>query len=78
MASEVLRLHHVGHVVRDMAVALAFYRRLGFAVPSPSYPAMPSRRGGKPEPFGAANTHADFPRDFLDRHRRPARRPRAG
>lgn len=66
MASEVLRLHHVGHVVRDMPAALAFYRRLGFVVPAPSYPAMPSRAGGEPEPFGAANTHADFPRDFLE------------
>ncbi|WP_433022492.1 VOC family protein [Kribbella sp. CA-294648] len=66
MAAELLRLHHVGHVVRDMPAALAFYRRLGFVVPAPSYPAMPSREGAEPEPFGAANTHADFPRDFLE------------
>lgn len=66
MASEITRLHHVGHVVRDMPAALDLYRRLGFAVPAPSYPGMPSSEGAEPEPFGAANTHADFPRDFLE------------
>ena len=66
MAPDLIRLHHVGHVVRDMPAALAFYRRLGFVVPAPSYPALPSREGAEPEPFGAANTHADFPRDFLE------------
>lgn len=66
MASEITRLHHVGHVVRDMPAALELYRRLGFAVPAPSYPAMPASDGAEPEPFGAANTHADFPRDFLE------------
>lgn len=66
MASEITRLHHVGHVVRDMPAALDLYRRLGFAVPAPSYPAMPSSEGAEPEPFGAANTHADFPHDFLE------------
>lgn len=66
MASEITGLHHVGHVVHDMAAALDLYRRLGFAVPTPSYPAMPPREGAEPEPFGAANTHADFPRDFLE------------
>jgi catechol 2,3-dioxygenase-like lactoylglutathione lyase family enzyme len=66
MATEIIRLHHVGHVVRDMPSALDLYRRLGFVVPAPSYPAMPAREGGEPAPFGAANTHADFPRDFLE------------
>jgi catechol 2,3-dioxygenase-like lactoylglutathione lyase family enzyme len=66
MAPEIIRLHHVGHVVRDMPAALGLYRRLGFAVPAPSYPAMPPREGAEPEPFGAANTHADFSRDFLE------------
>lgn len=66
MAPEIARLHHVGHVVRDMPAALDLYRRLGFAVPAPSYPAMPPRDGAAPEPFGAANTHADFARDFLE------------
>ncbi|GAB3449791.1 VOC family protein [Actinophytocola sediminis] len=66
MAPEHLRLHHVGHVVRDLPAALDRYRRLGFTVPAPSYPAMAPREGGDPQPFGAANTHADFPRDFLE------------
>lgn len=64
MAPDVTRLHHVGHVVRDLPAALGLYRRLGFATPAPSYPAMAARDGL--EPFGAANTHADFPRDFLE------------
>lgn len=66
MALEITRLHHVGHVVRDMTDALDLYRRLGFVVPAPRYPAMPPREGVEPEPFGAANTHADFARDFLE------------
>ena len=65
MAPEIGRLHHVGHVVRDMPAALDLYRRLGFVVDAPSYPAM-VRDGGSLEPFGAANTHADFSRDFLE------------
>ncbi|MFI7120765.1 VOC family protein [Amycolatopsis sp. NPDC049868] len=63
---EITRLHHVGHVVRDLPAALDLYRRLGFAVPAPAYPAMPPREGAEPEPFGAANTHADFAYDFLE------------
>ncbi|WP_116200229.1 VOC family protein [Amycolatopsis circi] len=65
MAPDLTRLHHVGHVVRDLPAALDLYRRLGFFTPTPSYPAM-AREGGAPEPFGAANTHADFPHDFLE------------
>ncbi|MGC7095014.1 VOC family protein [Amycolatopsis lurida] len=66
MASESIRLHHVGHVVRDLVGALELYRRLGFTVHAPSCPAMAPREGAEPEPFGAANTHADFARDFLE------------
>lgn len=66
MAAEITRIHHVGHVVRDMPAALDLYRRLGFVVPAPSFPALPPREDAEPEPFGAANTHADFPRDFLE------------
>ncbi|MFE5502844.1 VOC family protein [Amycolatopsis japonica] len=66
MATEITRLHHAGHVVRDMPAALDLYRRLGFVTPAPTYPAMPAREGGEPEPFGAANTHADFLGDFLE------------
>ncbi|MFI0876207.1 VOC family protein [Streptomyces parvus] len=60
------RLHHVGHIVEDLAEASALYGRLGFVVPPPSCPAMPRSEGGAPEPFGAANTHADFPDSFLE------------
>lgn len=66
MGHDIARLHHVGHVVDDMAQAITLYERLGFAVPPPSCPAMPLREGAAPEPFGAANTHADFPRSFLE------------
>lgn len=59
-------LHHVGHVVGDMIEALALYRRLGFTVPAPAYPALPPRAGASPVPAGAANTHAEFPRSFVE------------
>lgn len=59
-------LHHVGLVVDDMGAALATFRRLGFALPPPSYPTMSPREGEPPRPFGAANTHADFPRTFVE------------
>lgn len=65
-AKDIVRLHHVGHVVTDMVAALETYRQLGFAVPPPSYPTMARVRGGPQEPFGAANTHADFPRNFVE------------
>ncbi|MBB5953616.1 catechol 2,3-dioxygenase-like lactoylglutathione lyase family enzyme [Saccharothrix tamanrassetensis] len=66
MGSDITGLHHVGHVVRDMTEALALYRRLGFVVPPPGYPTMAPHGGAEPVPLGAANTHADFPRNFLE------------
>lgn len=66
MGSDVTGLHHVGHVVRDMEEALALYRRLGFALPPPAYPAKPTSDGTSFEAFGPANTHADFARDFVE------------
>ncbi|MGW6284307.1 VOC family protein [Streptomyces sp. NPDC055107] len=66
MSHDTTRLHHVGHIVRDLAEASALYGRLGFVVPPPSCPAMPRSEGAAPEPFGAANTHADFPDSFLE------------
>ncbi|MFH9394366.1 VOC family protein [Streptomyces sp. NPDC017413] len=66
MPHDTTRLHHVGHIVEDLAEASALYARLGFSVPPPSCPAMPRSVGGAPEPFGAANTHADFPDSFLE------------
>jgi hypothetical protein len=56
------RLHHVGHVVRDIEAAIALYRRMGFVVPPPSFPAL-ARRAGEPlRAFGAGNTHVSFRR----------------
>ncbi|WP_204164123.1 VOC family protein [Streptomyces sp. CS090A] len=66
MSHDMGRLHHVGHVVRDMGEALDLYRRLGFTLAPPAYPAMAPSEGAAPEPFGAANTHADFPRTFVE------------
>jgi catechol 2,3-dioxygenase-like lactoylglutathione lyase family enzyme len=63
---DITGLHHVGHVVGDLTAALALYERLGFVVPPPSCPAMVRAEGGEPEPFGAANTHADFPASFVE------------
>ncbi|OLZ59170.1 hypothetical protein AV521_45955 [Streptomyces sp. IMTB 2501] len=66
MGSDITRLHHVGHVVRDMAEGLALYRRLGFVMEPPSYPAMAPRRGAVPRPFGVVNTHAHFAHNFVE------------
>ncbi|MFF9031603.1 VOC family protein [Streptomyces iakyrus] len=66
MRHDIARLHHVGHVVGNMGEALMLYRRLGFAVPPPSYPTMAPAEGAEPKPFGAANTHADFRRSFIE------------
>ena len=65
MSDDIGHLHHVGLVVHDMEEALAVYRRLGFALPPPSYPLL-ARGGGEPQPFGAANTHAYFGRNFIE------------
>ncbi|MFI7450343.1 VOC family protein [Nonomuraea sp. NPDC049714] len=59
-------LHHIGHLVHDMSEAIERYRRLGFLLPAPAYPVMPPSPGAAPEPFGLANTHAYFPRDFIE------------
>ncbi|MGW6564750.1 VOC family protein [Streptomyces sp. NPDC054975] len=66
MPHDITRLHHVGHVVSDMAQAIALYQRLGFHVPPPTVPALAPREGAAPEPFGAANTHADLSRSFVE------------
>ncbi|ACZ86995.1 VOC family protein [Streptosporangium roseum] len=66
MGHDVSGLHHVGHVVADMGQALELYRRLGFTLPPPSCPALPAVAGASPEPFGAANTHVYFPRNFIE------------
>ncbi|GAA2315006.1 VOC family protein [Streptomyces hawaiiensis] len=66
MGHDTARIHHVGHIVENMAQAISLYERLGFVMPPPSCPAMPRREGAAPEPFGAANAHADFPSSFLE------------
>lgn len=64
--SDITGIHHIGLIVHDMEAALAAYRRLGFQVGPPAYPALPQAPGAAPEPVGAGNTHADFPRSFIE------------
>jgi catechol 2,3-dioxygenase-like lactoylglutathione lyase family enzyme len=66
MSSNIGHLHHVGLVVNDMEAALELYRRLGFTLTPPSYPVLSPGEGAPPEPLGAANTHADFSRNFVE------------
>lgn len=66
MNNEIGYVHHVGHVVRDMEKARDLYRKLGFLCPAPAYPTL-SRNAGEPaKPFGAANMHASFARNFVE------------
>jgi hypothetical protein len=66
MTHDVGYIHHVGLCVDDMVAALELYRQLGFMLPAPAYPTMPRVEGGEPEPFGVANTHATFERNFVE------------
>jgi hypothetical protein len=59
-------LHHVGHVVRDIAAAGAVYRRMGFHVPPPAFPALPATPGAPPQAVGAGNTHVTLRRNFVE------------
>jgi len=59
-------IHHVGHVVRDIDGAIALYRRMGFVVPPPSFPALAAHLGGPLQAFGAGNTHISFRRSFVE------------
>ncbi|WP_437618378.1 VOC family protein [Sorangium sp. So ce1151] len=61
-----LDLHHVGHVVSDLEEGLELYRRLGFHLSPPACPVLSLREGEAPRPIGAANTHANFPRSFVE------------
>lgn len=65
-STDITDLHHVGLIVRDMDAALTAFRRFGFHVGAPAYPALPPAPGAEPEPVGAGNTHADFPRNFIE------------
>ncbi|PTM58727.1 VOC family protein [Desmospora activa] len=66
MSTKIKHIHHVGHVVTDMEVALELYRKLGFVCPNPSYPTMAEKEGEAPKPLGAANTHATFLHNFIE------------
>jgi Glyoxalase-like domain len=59
-------LHHVGLVASDTGAAIELYRRLGFLVSPPAYPTMSPTAGAPPEPFGVANTHIAFARNFIE------------
>ncbi|MDA1363041.1 VOC family protein [Glycomyces luteolus] len=65
-ANDITGLHHVGLVVHDMDAAIDTFRRLGFDIGSPAYPALPPAPDAEPEPIGAGNTHADFSRGFIE------------
>ena len=65
-APDITGIHHIGLIVRDMDAALTAFRRFGFHLGPPAYPALPSAPGAAPEPVGAGNTHADFPRSFIE------------
>ena len=66
MNTDIGYVHHVGHVVRDIEKARELYRQLGFLCPAPAYPTL-SRNAGEPaRPFGAANMHATFARNFVE------------
>ena len=66
MNNEIEYVHHVGHVVRDIEKARDLYRKLGFLCPAPAYPMLPRNTGEPAKPFGAANMHASFVRNFVE------------
>ena len=57
------RLHHVGHVVREAAQAIASYRRMGFHVPPPVFPALPD---APHRAVGPGNTHVQLRDNFVE------------
>ena len=66
MHNEIGYIHHVGHVVHDIEQARECYRRLGFLCPAPAYPTLVRIAGEPARPFGAANMHAPFARNFVE------------
>ncbi|AFM41451.1 hypothetical protein Desaci_2507 [Desulfosporosinus acidiphilus SJ4] len=66
MNAEIKHIHHIGHVVKDMGVALELYQKLGFDCLIPAYPMMAENEGEKPKPLGMANTHITFLRNFIE------------
>lgn len=63
---EIGYIHHVGHVVRNIEAGRELYRKLGFLCPAPAYPTLVRHEGEPARPFGAANMHADFARNFVE------------
>jgi hypothetical protein len=59
-------IQHNGHVVREIDGAIALYRRMGFVVPPPSFPALARHPGEPLRAFGAGNTHINFRRRFVE------------
>jgi catechol 2,3-dioxygenase-like lactoylglutathione lyase family enzyme len=66
MSQDIDGLHHIGHLVRDLPAAVDTYRRLGFTVPPPTYPAVPAGPGRPPRTLGAANAHVRLGRSFIE------------
>jgi hypothetical protein len=62
----VSHLHHVGHVVHNIESAITLYRRMGFVVPPPSYPALALHPGEPARAFGAGNTHVSLGNSFVE------------
>jgi hypothetical protein len=59
-------LHHIGHLVSDLGSAADLYRRMGFRVPTPAFPALAPAPGEPPRPVGAGNTRLEFANAFLE------------
>lgn len=59
-------IQHIGHVVRDIETAIALYRRMGFVVPPPLFPALAPHPGEPLRAFGAGNSHINFRRTFVE------------
>jgi Glyoxalase-like domain len=59
-------INHVGHVVRHIETALNLYRRMGFVMPWPSFPALAPYPGAPVRAFGAGNTHISFRHSFVE------------
>lgn len=65
MTNDITGIHHAGHLVTNLRTTAEHYRRLGFEVPHPTFPAIPSP--GQPlRPVGPGNTRISFTHDFVE------------
>lgn len=64
--NRVTGLHHAGLVVRDLDLAMATFRRLGFTVPEGAFPGLPTGPDGAHQAVGAGNTHLRFDDNFVE------------